>query len=630
MQHGSGSLIRREESETSRELRQQLEGQSLETTKTTAATLQSMQINESGRKRLLEEISDEPTTGHMDLLRYGPDGSVLDLPQAIRKLRLEAIFHPKFENESQTDKQIRRKMHTAIQEGRGYLEVSLKHSGSLLLWSGGLRFYSKNSTDNVFTHVGEILLKQHFVRAFWQDNEADTKDLMQEFEECSAYVEKHRLTLSFEAVSAVTGDHGDRPKRDFLILTAVADRNQERFWGTDEIVALAQRFRLPHNDTWIFKTKGSVEKLFAFYDNARETSYATDVEKAMSESADTRVESMLPHVDFQGDILEGIVIRCVACDADSTLLDKIEAMAARSSEIAASVPSNRPDAWQLIAEKGREADSLLTVNLRGLFQKTKFAERDSPMSFAAAVAKVMDTSHLRRRVQKVPKSKADIDLPSWTRDLRHSDDVESQRIAKLIESLQDINIRVDYGILREHTPGFRDRWLCVVHVLHDFSHQKFRKHMKQGDMALFRGFSFEINGNRNDSNEKSAAMQAEKPQNGEYLMLKMKFLPYMVSDNGVSRPSFRSPRHLLVHSARPLGPTSTGSYVWLSERAHQATPRWDRSLCQAHKWFAWKVEHFDGGAPEMGAVLPRMGRICSSPLGQDFTERVTFAHVDGR
>eukprot|EP00977_Amphora_coffeiformis_P010602 scaffold2500_cov176-Amphora_coffeaeformis.AAC.13 len=521
---------RREESATSLDLRQKLEAQSLETT-----SAHPMEMEDVGRKRPLDEISNDPP----DLLRYGPDGIVLDLPKPVRKLRLEAIFHPKFENESQTDKEVRRKMLTAIQEGRGYLEVSLKHSGSLLLWSGGLRFYSKNSTDNVFTHVGEILLKQHFVRAFWQEQGESVEQLMQEFEECSAYLEQHRLTLSFEAVSAVTGDHGDRPKRDFLILTAVADRNQERFWGTDEIVALAQRFRLPHNDAWIFKSHTSVQKLFAFYDEARETSYAMDVDQAMSQSADTRVTSMLPHVDFQGDILEGIVIRFVACDADSTLLDTMEVLAKQSREIAALIPPNRPDAWQLIADKGTEADSLLTVNLRDVFELTKFAKSDSPKSFAASVAKFMDASHVRRRVQKVPRSKADIDMPSWTRDLRHSDDIESQRIAKLIESLGDINVRVDYGLLREHTPYHKDRWLCIVHIIHDFSHQKFRKNMKPGDMALFRGFSFEINGNRNDSDTKSSAMQVDAPQKGEYLMLKMKFLPYMVRTfgcrNGLSK-----------------------------------------------------------------------------------------------
>ena len=51
----------------------------------------------------------------------------------IKRLRLEAIFHPKFENES-SEKDARSQMLSRVAEGRGYLEVTLKHSGSLLLW----------------------------------------------------------------------------------------------------------------------------------------------------------------------------------------------------------------------------------------------------------------------------------------------------------------------------------------------------------------------------------------------------------------------------------------------------------------------------------------------------------------
>lgn len=51
----------------------------------------------------------------------------------IKKLRLEAIFHPKFENES-SEKDVRKDMLTKVGNGDGYLEVTLKHSGSLLLW----------------------------------------------------------------------------------------------------------------------------------------------------------------------------------------------------------------------------------------------------------------------------------------------------------------------------------------------------------------------------------------------------------------------------------------------------------------------------------------------------------------
>jgi len=81
-------------------------------------------------------------------------------PLSIRKLKLEAIFHPKFDNEG-PDTEIRTNMLTKVAANEGYIEASLKHSGSLLLWSGGEYFYSKNSTNNVFTKVGMILLRQH-------------------------------------------------------------------------------------------------------------------------------------------------------------------------------------------------------------------------------------------------------------------------------------------------------------------------------------------------------------------------------------------------------------------------------------------------------------------------------------
>lgn len=51
----------------------------------------------------------------------------------IKRLRLEAIFHPKFENES-SEKDVRKEMLAKVGNDEGYLEVTLKHSGSLLLW----------------------------------------------------------------------------------------------------------------------------------------------------------------------------------------------------------------------------------------------------------------------------------------------------------------------------------------------------------------------------------------------------------------------------------------------------------------------------------------------------------------
>ena len=185
----------------------------------------------------------------------------------IAQLKLEAIFHPKFDNESSSNNStIRQKMLTNVATNKGYIETSLKHSGSLLLWSGKQCFYSKNSTNNIFTKVGEIVLLQHFIRCY------GTNNWKEEYKRCSEYIHNNRLTCSFEIVTSILGHHGDLPNRDYLILIAVADRGdggKGRFYLTNELVKFAHKFRLPHNDTWIFSTSASCELLFQYYDDMR-------------------------------------------------------------------------------------------------------------------------------------------------------------------------------------------------------------------------------------------------------------------------------------------------------------------------------------------------------------------------
>ena len=89
---------------------------------------------------------------------------------------------------------------------------------------------------------------------------------MDRYFECSQYLEENRLTLSFEVVSAVLGDHGDTPIKDFVMLTAVADKSEERFYTTNEVIRLAQKFRLPHNDSWMFASSKSAKSLFFLYE----------------------------------------------------------------------------------------------------------------------------------------------------------------------------------------------------------------------------------------------------------------------------------------------------------------------------------------------------------------------------
>jgi hypothetical protein len=75
--------------------------------------------------------------------------------------------------------------------------------------SGGNRFYSKNDANNAVTLVGELLLRQH-MSVVWGE-------VRNKYQECSDYAQQYRLTLSFEVVTAVLGDHGDIPKQPYLV-----------------------------------------------------------------------------------------------------------------------------------------------------------------------------------------------------------------------------------------------------------------------------------------------------------------------------------------------------------------------------------------------------------------------------
>jgi hypothetical protein len=61
----------------------------------------------------------------LELLQHNNDDSTTKIEL---KMSLDAIFYPKFENEL-PDQKIRQQMLTGISTQKGYLEISLKHSG---------------------------------------------------------------------------------------------------------------------------------------------------------------------------------------------------------------------------------------------------------------------------------------------------------------------------------------------------------------------------------------------------------------------------------------------------------------------------------------------------------------------
>ena len=327
-------------------------------------------------------------------------GDSNDEKVAVRGLRLEAIFHPKFDNErnkkgkkgNQKD-DIRSTMLQKLgigstEAGKGHLEVSLKHSGSLVLWSGSTRYYSKNSACNEFTRTAEILLRQRFetVRqamvGLTNDGNNDWHSY-RSYEDCSSFVSHNRYTVAFEVVTAeMLGDHGQVPNLDYVVVTAVADREHERFLSTQEVMEFCHRFRLPHNDVWTFfppttstDAPSSAEKLFQMYDNTlRESGYTENTVEALTEIADVYIPSPIPHSVFQGTICEGFIVRYVD-DASGgehaeELREQLEELAQTAQSILKEVPpptlssssplNNIPDTFA--------SDPVLDTDIRSLYQ----------------------------------------------------------------------------------------------------------------------------------------------------------------------------------------------------------------------------------------------------------------------
>nr|CAD1818356.1 unnamed protein product [Ananas comosus var. bracteatus] len=239
----------------------------------------------------------------------GPSTAVVVEKEA-GQAQIRATFYPKFENEK-SDQEIRTRMIEMVSHGLATLEVSLKHSGSLFMYAGHEGgAYAKNSFGNIYTAVGVFVLGRMFREAWGKE----ASRMQAEFND---FLEKSRICISMELVTAVLGDHGQRPKDDYVVVTAVTDlgNGKPKFYSTPELIAFCRKWRLPTNHVWLFSTRKSVTSFFAAYDALCEEGTATPVCKALDEVADISVPGSKDHVKVQGEILEGLVARIVSRDS---------------------------------------------------------------------------------------------------------------------------------------------------------------------------------------------------------------------------------------------------------------------------------------------------------------------------
>ncbi|GJN24797.1 hypothetical protein PR202_gb12562 [Eleusine coracana subsp. coracana] len=231
--------------------------------------------------------------------------------------KIRATFYPKFENEK-SDQETNKVFNDVAPPNIAIIfmcQVTLKHSGSLFMYAGHLGgAYAKNSFGNVYTAVGVFVLGRLFREAWGKD----AAKMQAEFND---FLEKNRICISMELVTAVLGDHGQRPKDDYAVITAVTElgHGKPKFYSTAEVIAFCRKWRLPTNHIWLFSTRKSATSFFAAYDALCEEGTATPVCKALDEIADISVPGSKDHVKVQGEILEGLVARIVSRESSSQM-----------------------------------------------------------------------------------------------------------------------------------------------------------------------------------------------------------------------------------------------------------------------------------------------------------------------
>ncbi|GAQ89772.1 RNA ligase [Klebsormidium nitens] len=463
----------------------------------------------------------------------GPHGGL------VGKARLQAAFYPKFENES-SDQAVRDRMLAIVAAGKGVLEVSQKHSGSLFMWSGGSRGFAKNSWGNEYTAVG-LFVVARTLRDAW-GAQADTK-----MQELNQLLQARNLCVAMELVTAVLGDHGQRPKQDYVVITAISELGggvQPRFWATPQIVEFCRQWRLPTNQYWLFASTQSAGTYFEIFDMIGEEGTASEVTESMDKIADVAVPPTVDHRVVQGEILEGLVVRLVSPRSVDQLRRVIH-------------DHPLPDAPPA-AGKGR--------SLRDIYGDASLKEKQRLEALLAACGPHMvpsphdwdDSSydHTTDARATVPETNAFKTFLS-----ARPADYTTTKLQEVFQVVQGRRMRVRFKAktrpLEEDVPGTpAGSFVLTVHVLQDSVFTKYQSEMrKHADLwPLYRGFFVDItlwepqhtpptfstaSGPPTDEAGTSGAGGAGVAEDAvEPLMLKMKFLPYKLRTfmirNGIS------------------------------------------------------------------------------------------------
>ncbi|XP_022157928.1 tRNA ligase 1 [Momordica charantia] len=436
--------------------------------------------------------------------------------------QIRATFYPKFENEK-SDQEIRTRMIEMVSKGLATLEVSLKHSGSLFMYAGHEGgAYAKNSFGNIYTAVGVFVLGRMF-REAWGSKAAKKQA------EFNNFLESNRMCISMELVTAVLGDHGQRPREDYVVVTAVTDlgNGKPKFYSTAEIIVFCREWRLPTNHVWLFSSRKSVTSFFAAFDALCEEGTATSVCKALDEVAEISVPGSKDHIKVQGEILEGLVARIVSHESSKHMEKVLEEFP--------SLPDEEGGGLDL----GRSLREICAANRSDEKQQIKALLQNVGSSFCPDHSDWSGDSHSRTADRSV-LSKFLQTSPT---------DFSTSKLQEMIRLMREKRLPAAFKCYHNfHKVGSISNddlfYKMVIHVHSDSAFRRYQKEMrhKPGLWPLYRGFFVDINlfkANKDKAAEimKSKSNLMEVEGNGilgrdgladedANLMIKLKFLTY--------------------------------------------------------------------------------------------------------
>lgn len=461
--------------------------------------------------------------------------------RAFARSQIRATFYPKFENEK-SDQEIRTKMTETVSNGKGTLEVSLKHSGSLFMYAGHEGgAYAKNSYGNMYTAVGVFVLSRMLQEAWG----AQAARKQKEFND---FLQNNRMCVSMELVTAVLGDHGQRPLQDYVVVTAVTElgAGKPRFYSTADIISFCRKWRLPTNSVWLFSTRKSVASFFAAYDALCEEGTASTVCKAMDEIAEISVPGTKDHVEVQGEILEGLVARIVSSESVTHLNKVLE-----------EVPP--PPIPEASCELGQGLREICSANKSSEQQQIKALLRSAGTAmcpdytdwFGSGDADMMSKAPGRSLVLKFIQS--------------HPADYATLKLQEMLRLMTQKKFPADFKCRYNfrkfpYASSNNVHFKMVIHIYSDSGFRRYQKEMREhpGLWPLYRGFFVDVNLFK-VSEEKASQMPEDNSllrnhvessfgarmfedddlaDEAENLMIKLKFLTYKLRTflirNGIS------------------------------------------------------------------------------------------------